>query len=240
MWSRFDLGWRASAALIVAVQASLAAAETFGNAEQARAALDAVEREAARIEADFASAARDCRQSFFVNSCLEEVRRDRDRRKREMRERELAARDALRRLAAGQRADVRAQRNAGEATAGRPNQEAPWTEFVTPRPSKQTADSAEQARRGAKDNQAEAERRRQENEERAAANAAQRERRFAEHAAKKAETSENIKRYEERQREAKLREEEQARVAEKNAQRRERRRQERERAAEELRKAAEK
>lgn len=239
MWSRSKSTVLVPACLLLF---SLAAAEegAFVSREQARAAIEQAERDKADSEARYTQARRDCEGTFLVNSCLEQARSEHRRRTQEIRAREVAARDATRRFDAGERARARAERSAREETPKAPRRGPGESDASTRQPPARRTTAAETLRvpaadaaRAAQDKAADAEKRRAKIEQRAAAEAEDRARRDAEQAERAAQSAAQAERYEQRQRDAKAREEEKLRSAKENEQRREKRRLER--AAEEAR-----
>jgi hypothetical protein len=236
-----------SAAFALALSAvSLAGATTLSerfptgsmvDRDQARSALKEADAEQARFEHEFAVREAECHRRFFVNRCLERLRDDREAAEREVRRVRLEARDLQRRLDAQ---DAARQREAQQAeAAARAAAERPAVPADTPRALREPRepvlrDAAPRASGRTPEEEAAS------REARAAAEARHRER-VADAERRAADSTDNIREYEERQAKAAqaaaAKEEERLKNEERRAERR-RKLEEQEARREEIRKRA--
>jgi len=97
------------------------------DAQQAQAALKDADAEMARIASRAASRETECYKGILVNSCRDDVRREKELAEREVRRVRVEARDLQRRLDAEELAKRRAEKSAASAAkeAGKPTERKP-------------------------------------------------------------------------------------------------------------------
>lgn len=198
------------AAMLVALPA---AASDFGtrypvgsvrDAAQAQAALKAADAEMARIVQDEKRREAECYRGLLVNSCRDDVRRERQLAEREVKRVQLEAHDLQRRLDAEQFAKRRAQEAEARATED------------TQRPQKEeAARAANQARAAELQRRSAAE-----NQQPERTSSSDRERRPTQDRLTAAERAENVRKYQQKQLQAEKRAEEQEAESKRNEQRR--------------------
>lgn len=170
----------------------------------AQAALKAADAEMARIVQDEKRREAECYRGFLVNSCRDNVRRERQLAEREVRRVQLEAHDLQRRLDSEQVAERRAQEAEARAAedAQRPQKEAAAR-------AANEARTAELQRRNAA-----------ENEQRGGTSSSGQERRPTQDRLTAAERAENVRKYQQKQLQAEKRAEEKEAERKKNEQRR--------------------